>query len=200
MCKHSVGLLYQTGALEVTSEVRSVPLGAKRKRGRPKQIPNCLVKSPIRIRPELILENDADTDENSDDIDVVETEAVASTVPAPKKTTRKRKKCQLAPEVQQTPVEALLNQSRRTEAGLGASKPPKKRSRIATKASNPNLEVFPPPTNQAKPPPIKCKKKKGTCSHEVVFGEHFDQQSWNKYAESIRSKKSTVEIDPNYVP
>ena len=188
MCKHSVGLLYQTGALEVTSEVRSVPLGAKRKRGRPKQIPNCLV------------ENDADTDENSDDIDVVETEAVASTVPAPKKTTRKRKKCQLAPEVQQTPVEALLNQSRRTEAGLSASKPPKKRSRIATKASNPNLEVFPPPTNQAKPTPIKCKKKKGTCSHEVVFGEHFDQQSWNKYAESIRSKKSTVEIDPNYVP
>ena len=46
LCKHTVGLYYLQGKLEVTSEVRSVPLGQKRKRGRPKKFPNCLTRSP----------------------------------------------------------------------------------------------------------------------------------------------------------
>ena len=46
LCKHCVGLLYKIGQLEVTSEVRSQKLGQKRKRGRPKKIPHCLVRSP----------------------------------------------------------------------------------------------------------------------------------------------------------
>ena len=45
LCKHSVGMLYKTELLEVTSDVRSKPLGVKRKRGRPKKLPQCLMKS-----------------------------------------------------------------------------------------------------------------------------------------------------------
>ena len=40
LCRHSVGLLYKTERLIVTSEVRSKELGKKRKRGRPKKLPN----------------------------------------------------------------------------------------------------------------------------------------------------------------
>ena len=46
LCIHSVGLLYKTGIIEVDNDVRSKPLGAKRKRGRPKKLPNCLTRSP----------------------------------------------------------------------------------------------------------------------------------------------------------
>ena len=46
LCKHSVGMLYKTELLEVTSDVRSKPLGVKRKRGRPKKLPQCLMRSP----------------------------------------------------------------------------------------------------------------------------------------------------------
>ena len=50
LCHHTVGMSYLQGKLEVTSEVRSVPLGQKRKRGRPKKLPsNCLEKSPIQL-------------------------------------------------------------------------------------------------------------------------------------------------------
>ena len=46
LCKHTTGMAYIKGNVEVTSEVRSVPLGQKRKRGRPKKLPNCLTRSP----------------------------------------------------------------------------------------------------------------------------------------------------------
>ena len=36
LCKHSVGLMYKCGTLEITSDVRSKPLGQKRRPGRPK--------------------------------------------------------------------------------------------------------------------------------------------------------------------
>ena len=49
LCKHSVGLLYKCGVLEITSDVRSKPLGQKRRRGRPKKLPFCLVNSPDRV-------------------------------------------------------------------------------------------------------------------------------------------------------
>ena len=46
LCKHTNGLNYMNGKLEVTSQVRSVPIGQKRKRGRPKNPPSCLTRSP----------------------------------------------------------------------------------------------------------------------------------------------------------
>ena len=46
ICKHSVALMYKCGPLEVTSDVRSKPLGQKRQRGRPKKMPHCLTHSP----------------------------------------------------------------------------------------------------------------------------------------------------------
>ena len=47
MCKHTVGLMYRTGLLEESSDVRSVPLGKKRRKGRPKKLPHCLAVSPL---------------------------------------------------------------------------------------------------------------------------------------------------------
>ena len=44
--KHAVGLMFKTGVLEITANVRSKPLGQKRKHGRPKKLPACLVRSP----------------------------------------------------------------------------------------------------------------------------------------------------------
>ena len=49
LCKHSVGLMYKCGVLDITSDVRSKPLGQKRRRGRPKKLPFCLVNSPDRF-------------------------------------------------------------------------------------------------------------------------------------------------------
>ena len=46
LCKHTIGMAYLHGKLEVTSEVRSVPLGQKKKRGQPKNMPHCLTRSP----------------------------------------------------------------------------------------------------------------------------------------------------------
>ena len=46
VCKHAVGLIFKTSALEISSDVRSKPLGQKRKRGRPKKLPACLTRSP----------------------------------------------------------------------------------------------------------------------------------------------------------
>ena len=43
--QHCVGLMYKTGKLEVTADVRAKPLGQKRKRGRPAKIPLCLPRS-----------------------------------------------------------------------------------------------------------------------------------------------------------
>ena len=42
---------YRQGLLEVTPEVRSVPLGVKRKRGRPKKVGHCLSRSPQGTEP-----------------------------------------------------------------------------------------------------------------------------------------------------
>ena len=46
LCKHSVGMNYFVGNLNVEDDVRAVPLGGKRKRGRPKRNPHCLTRSP----------------------------------------------------------------------------------------------------------------------------------------------------------
>ena len=46
LCKHSVGMEYFVGNLIAEDDVRAVPLGGKRKRGRPKRNPHCLTRSP----------------------------------------------------------------------------------------------------------------------------------------------------------
>ena len=47
--------MYKTGTLEVTSDVRSKPLGPKRGRGRPKKTGHCLTITPPReVRQEVI--------------------------------------------------------------------------------------------------------------------------------------------------
>ena len=50
LCKHTVGLMYKTKVLTETEDVRSQPLGQKRKPGRPKKegnnFPHCLTTSP----------------------------------------------------------------------------------------------------------------------------------------------------------
>ena len=38
--------MYKTGKLDVTADVRAKPLGQKRKRGSPAQLPLCLARSP----------------------------------------------------------------------------------------------------------------------------------------------------------
>ena len=46
LCKHTVGMMFKCGILEVDSAVRSKPIGEKRKRGRPKKLPAALTRSP----------------------------------------------------------------------------------------------------------------------------------------------------------
>ena len=46
LCKQTVGLMFKTDIIEIDSDVRSKPLGQKRKRGRPKKLPSCLARSP----------------------------------------------------------------------------------------------------------------------------------------------------------
>ena len=103
-----------------------------------------------------------------------------------------------------SPVHALLRQ----RAGLGAPKPPKKMRRQAPVVRAPSSahqsrQTKSPPAPAAAfsaespagslPPVINCKKKKKTHKHKVVLGKHY------KYAMIVKSKKSTVEIDTNYV-
>jgi hypothetical protein len=139
-------LLYFNGQLEVTSEVRSIPLGAKRKPGRPKKLPNPLTKSPVKA-PET---NDADVLPALDDIP-------ADEAPAPvRKTTRKRKRAEVEPEPPaQSPVNALLAQSKSLTAGLGAPKPAKKTKRLPGGYKPSNLSETP-----KLPPTVNCKKKR----------------------------------------
>lgn len=50
-------MMYKTGKLQVTSDVRSKPLEQKRKRGRPAKLPLCLARSPPNrdtVRDDLI--------------------------------------------------------------------------------------------------------------------------------------------------
>ena len=51
----------------------------------------------------------------------------------------------------------------------------------------------------SKPKSVNCKKKSGTCQHEIVFSEHYDRKAWNVYADYVRAQKSSVEIDPDYL-
>ena len=65
--KISLGLLYYNGKLDVTSEVRSLPLGKRRKPGRPKKLPMCLTRSPPpAVNPGQVLNLDDNHNETMD--------------------------------------------------------------------------------------------------------------------------------------
>ena len=187
LCYHTDGLLYVNGQLEATSDVRSVPLGEKRRKGRPKKIPHSLQMSPAR-NPIAVPTEDVLQDILEYEVGGAVAEEDAN--PEPRKTTRKRKRL----VGKSSPVDAIAGQAEAGQAepvgpGLGQAKPPKKKPRTHENTS----------TYVQKPPGVKCKKKKGACNHEVVFGIHYNKKMWDQYAESVRSKKSTVEIDPSYV-
>ena len=62
LCKHSIGMMYFAGYLSPEDDVRSVPLGGKRKRGRPAQNRHCLIRSPTREVPPVESDYDLPTD------------------------------------------------------------------------------------------------------------------------------------------
>ena len=192
LCHHTDGLLYANGQLEATSDVRSVPLGEKRRKGRPKKIPHSLQKSPVRNPVEESPDDENDVPEPIEDVahNILDNEnGVAAPEedinPEPRKTTRKRKR----QTEKNSPVDAIAGQAKPVGPGLGQAKPPKKKPK--THEDN--------QTDIQKPPGVQCKKKKGGCNHEIVYGIHYKKKMWDQYAESVRSKKSRVEIDPNYV-
>ena len=107
-------MLFKSGELEITPDVRSVPLGEKRKKGRPKKLPNCLVKSPIRALPPTASADELDTSNDELEMSVCD-DAVLD--------------IDDLVLVQQSPVHAILSQSQSLKPGLGSSKPPKKRGK-----------------------------------------------------------------------
>ena len=150
-----------------------------------------MTKSPVKAPESNAAENPPAVVEISTDV-----LPALDVIPAPvRKTTRKRKRAEVEPEpTVQSPVDALLAQSRSLTVGLGAPKPAKKTKRLPARSKPSTVSETP-----KLPPTINCKKRKGSCNHEVVFSKHYDRSLWTKYADQVRSKKSSVDIDPNYV-
>ena len=227
LCYHTDGLLYVNGHLEATSDVRSVPLGEKRRKGRPKKIPHSLQMSPARNPVEEILGGVPVEDAPLNIIDNENggTAPEEDINPEPRKTTRKRKRM----GDKNSPVDAIVGQAKPVGPGLGQAKPVGSGSGQAKPVGSGLGQAKPvgsglgqakpvgPGLGQAKPPKkkprtqednetviqkplgVQCKKKRGGCNHEIVFGIHYNKKMWDQYAESVRSKKSRVEIDPDYV-
>ena len=136
---------YKTGSLEATPDVRSVPFGAKRRKGRPKKIPNCLVKSPISVQHHEDTVDDTDEEAvEADDEETVVGDAPTDIVVDVGIRTRKRKKAGQNPPNKRQKVpnegavvtadkEAVVAADAPTGVvvGLGNQKPPKKRARLA---------------------------------------------------------------------
>ena len=173
-CKHEVGLMFKNGHLEVTSEVRSVPINQKRKRGRPKKLPHCLSKSPVRI-------SSSSPPSAAPDCPMLNVSAVQVTPEA--SVTRKRAVEDDIPDM--SPVAAFVTQATDSLGpGLGMSKPPKKKARGEAIQAD-ILGV-------SKPVPIKCRKRKASCKHEIVFNEHYDKKAWSVYAKFVSNLKSST--------
>lgn len=223
LCKHTVGLLYREGHIEVTSEVRSVPLGQKRRKGRPKKLPNCLMKSPVLQRnsqQEIVSDNDfevenidATTNENDNESDNDNDPALFTVEPTPpeisqvKKSTRRKRKLsetEVDTANSNSPIEVLQTQA--LSVGLGLSKPPKKVPRTgrttgfagsvssACSASS-SSSLSSSTTLVTRPPPVICKKRKGMCNHKVAFGKHYNEALFTKYAEYVKRLSPLTSID-----
>lgn len=210
MGKHTVGMAFRQGYLEVTPEVRSVPLGAKRKRGRPKKQGHCLEKSPPPPPPPQTcppapasvgsglepLQGEPCQAQDQPWLVLADTDCEEE-VSVESNTTKKRKRHEQEEhddlEVDPSPVGVLLLQARSVN-----SKPPKKAARQARSKAGGSNNQPPQPASPKIPPSITCKKSKKTCPHEVVFGKHYNKALWSEYADHVKTKKSTVVIDPNY--
>ena len=185
LCKHTVCMLYHTGALSATDDVKSLPLNGKRRRGRPKKLPHSLVRSPVRQQQEnhdnsLIEEEDIDHDIPIHSVeDDIEIEA-----PFIEEVSQKRKRsCSVDTN---SIVENILE----LEPGLGNSKPPIKKARAQKEVNT---------VTSSLPPELKCKKRKTTCGHEVVFDKHYNKKLFALYKKRVKSLRSNVIIDPNYI-
>ena len=211
-------MMFKTGSLDVTSEIRSVPLGEKRKKGRPKKIQHCLLMSPpLPNRAVTDTLTEASDDGNMEEVSV--DEIIQETTD----------------NGNMNPDEVIdlgVKSRKRKQPGLGAYKPPKKKPRLpvpidesssvhiprrrkelpSSSSSKPasaaktsstkskaSTRTCSPTSEYAKPLPRNCKKKIGSCKHEIVFNIHYDHNEWNLYAERVRAAKSLTEIDPNYV-
>ena len=210
--KHTVGMAYRQGYLEVTDDVRSVPLGVKRKRGRPKKLGPCLMKSPARGSEAAAAPTDdpaalAPTDDaqaavalTDDDLETISSErprrvenadeevsdVLLEIAPPLRVSTRKRRRIEDESACTDlSPVDIFVQQSGGLKPGLGSSKPTKKAKKQHV-------------SSPIRPRAIACAKSKNACNHEVVFGKHYDKSRWIKYADHIKSKKSSVVIDPDY--
>ena len=71
---------------------------------------------------------------------------------------------------------------------------------ITTKTNEPSASKSS-TSNVRKPKPALCKKKKGSCKHIVAFGDHYNENAWNKYscyAKSL-SLSCITEVDHDYI-
>ena len=68
-----------------------------------------------------------------------------------------------------------------------------KRSKNATRPTSTNTSSST-SSSDVQPTPVVCKKRKGSCSHEIVSGKHYNTLAWTQFADSNDSKISTDEV------
>ena len=184
-------MLFKAGVLDASPDVRSVPLSAKRRRGRPKRLPNCLAMSPVSAQEveveEELIENPVVEEE-------VEAEEVLEEVEA-------EEVLEEVEEVEEVD-EVDERRTRKRKAGLKSSKPPKKKAKLPASVASSSIPVASSSKSSSdvshpKPVAKNCKKKKGSCSHEIVFEKHYDKKEWKSYADRVRSAKAITTIDPD---
>ena len=101
---------------------------------------------------------------------------------------RKRHEEEEHNEEDPSPVDVLLGQAHSVNL-----KPPKKAARQARSKAGGSKEP-PQPASPKRPPSITCKKSKKACSHEIVFGKHYNKALWSKYADHVKSKMKQSQV------
>ena len=203
-------MMFKTGALEVSSEIRSVPLGAKRKRGRPKKMPNCLTKSPVGS---LKLNHVIEPEES-----FIEPEKIGlwfwyELCPLASRSSTVRSYTVRSYTVRSYTVRSFtfrcstnsskIFEEKKIVPWQDQSEATKEKRQTSCQPEPPAPSAPPPPTSSSslhKQPKAKiCKKRKGTCTHIMVFDKHYGSNDWEDYANKVRNVRSVTEIDPNYV-
>ena len=59
----------------------------------------------------------------------------------------------------------------------------------------PPASPAPVPPSTARPTPVICKKRSGTCKHVIAFGDHYDRNAWAKYEEYINGQHAITETE-----